>query len=128
MAAWSEASALELPSPAQPRRRPKPKPRPAPARRRAPRARVFGGVVWIGFVAVLLTGIVAVNVAVLRLNMQLDELGRERANLRADNAALASRFSSARATARIESLARTQLGLVPAEPDDTAYVELSRSK
>jgi len=124
VAAWSEATALELPAPASPRR----KPRPVPKRRPQPRVRVFGGVVWIGFVTVLLTGVVALNVAVLRLNMQLDELGRERTNLRAENAALASRFSSAHATARIEASARSQLGLVPAEPDDTAYVELGATK
>ena len=32
-----------------------------------------GGVVWIGLVAVLLAGVVALNVAVLRLNVQLDQ-------------------------------------------------------
>jgi cell division protein FtsL len=126
VAAWSEATALELPAPPKSRR--KPKPRPVPSRRPQPRTRVFGGVVWIGFVTVLLTGVVALNVAVLRLNLQLDELGRERANLRAENAALASRFSSSHATARIEASARSQLGLVPAEPDDTAYVELGAKK
>jgi cell division protein FtsL len=126
VAAWSEAAALELPTPSRPGRRPKI--RPAPRRRREPRTRVFGGIVWISLVALLLTGVVALNVAVLRLNMQLDELGREGENLRAENAALASRFSSAHATTRIEELARSQLGLVPADPDDTAYVELRSGK
>ena len=46
--------------------------------------RPFGGVVWIVVLAVLLAGIVAVNVAVLQLNVRLDELGRERVQLRAD--------------------------------------------
>lgn len=32
-----------------------------------------GGVVWIVLFAVLLAGVVAVNVAVLRLNLQLDQ-------------------------------------------------------
>jgi cell division protein FtsL len=105
------------------------RPQPEPPRRRAPSSRVrqrrvFGGVVWIVTLALLLTGIVALNVAVLRLNMQLDDLGRERANLRAENATVASRFSSSHATARIQGLARTELGLVPAEPEDTTYVEL----
>jgi cell division protein FtsL len=58
--------------------------------------------------------------------MQLDELGRERDHLRAQNAALASRYSSGHATARIQQLARTQLGLVPAPPEDTTYVQLDR--
>jgi len=60
---------------------------PARPRRRAqargvPKRRVAGGVVWIASVAVLLTGIVALNVAVLRLNLRLDGLGEERAKLR----------------------------------------------
>src|SRR5205085_10512058 len=71
VAAWDVAAELLAPAP-----RPKPKPaaqkRPRPAARR----RVTGGVVWIVFVAVLLTGIVALNVAVLRLNVQLDRLSR----------------------------------------------------
>ena len=122
MAAWSEAAALELPAP--PKRRPSP--RPAPSRRSRARPRVFGSALWIGFLALLLAGVVALNVAVLRLNMQLDELGRERANLRADNAALASRYSSEHATARIQAVARDRLGLVPATPEDTTYVQLDR--
>jgi cell division protein FtsL len=125
MAAWSEAAALELPAPpAKPRRAR----RAAPRSRVTPRTRVVGGAVWIVFLAVLLAGVVALNVAVLRLNMQLDELGRERANLRAENASLASRFSSVHATARIQGLARTKLGLVPAAPEDTTYVQLGRGK
>jgi cell division protein FtsL len=124
MAAWSEAAALELPAPpGKARRR-----RAAPRRRGAPRTRIFGSAVWIGFLAVLLAGVVALNVAVLRLNMQLDELGRERADLRAANAALASRYSSEHATARIQAFARTRLGLVPAEPADTTYVQLGRER
>ena len=53
-----------------------------------PRRRVAGGVVWIVLVAVLLTGIVALNVAVLRLNLRLDQLGEERTQLRNENAQL----------------------------------------
>jgi cell division protein FtsL len=125
MAAWSEAAALELPAPQ--RAKPRPKRRAAP-RRAEPRTRIFGGALWIGFLAALLAGVVALNVAVLRLNMQLDELGREREQLRAQNAALASSYSSGHATARIQQLARTQLGLVPAAPEDTTYVDLGRTK
>ena len=66
--------------PARPRRRTQP--------RGVPRRRVAGGVVWIVLVAVLLTGIVAVNVAVLKLNLRLDRLGEERTQLRTENAQL----------------------------------------
>src|SRR6266511_6092152 len=89
----------------------------APAPRSAPRVvrrerRVTGGVLWIGLVAALLAGVVATNVAVLRLNMKLDRLGRDRADLRAENAALSSQLSIAAAAPRIQTLAAGRLGLV----------------
>jgi cell division protein FtsL len=99
--------------------------------RAAPRARarprVFaGGVLWIVLFAVLLAGVVAVNVNVLRLNVELDGVGRERSELKADIAGLRSELSSAAATARIERLAEKELGLVQADPDATTYVRLPR--
>jgi cell division protein FtsL len=81
--------------------------------------------VWIIVLAVLLAGIVAVNVAVLQLNVRLDELGRERVQLRADTNRLSSQLSSASANARIESQARTKLGLVRADPELTFHVQLA---
>ncbi|HKC20975.1 MAG TPA: cell division protein FtsL [Gaiellaceae bacterium] len=83
-----------------------------------------GGVVWIGVVAVLLAGVVALNVAVLRLNMQLDRLARERADLRAQNAALSVQLSSQASAPRIQRLAAKRLGYVQATPDQTSYVTL----
>jgi hypothetical protein len=47
----------------------------------------------------------------------------DRAKLRAENAALASRLSSAAAAARIQTLAQEH-GLVPADPTDTTFVRL----
>ena len=103
--------------------RPEPRPRSAP--RSVPRRRrVAGGVFWIGIVAALLAGVVALNVAVLRLNMKLDRLGRERADLRAQNAALSVQLSSAASAPRIQGLAAKRLGLVQATPDQTSYVTL----
>jgi cell division protein FtsL len=106
---------------------------------RAPRARarsaakprrrswaLGGGVIWIVALAVLLAGVVAINVAVLRLNLQLDEAGRERTELRTDIAQLRSEISSAAATTRIERLAAGELGLVEVEPEDTTYIQLGR--
>ena len=84
-----------------------------------------GGLAWIVVSAVLLTGVVALNVVVLRLNLQLDRAGRERANLRAENQLLASQLSSAGASARIQSLAKAR-GLVTADPSATTYVDLGR--
>ena len=85
-----------------------------------------GGVVWIVLLAVLLAGVVAVNVAVLRLNLQLDEAGRERAELKTGIARLRSEISSAAATTRIERLAQGELGLVEVEPEETTYIQLDR--
>ena len=119
MASWAGA-ARSAPQPvAIPRKR---RPAAAPAARPAARPRTFGGVLWIVVFGVLLAGVVAVNVAVLQLNVRLDSLGRERVQLRADNARLSSQISSAGADARIESQARARLGLAPAE--QTEFLEL----
>ncbi len=85
-----------------------------------------GGVIWIVLFAVLLAGVVAVNVSVLRLNIQLDQVGRERSELKGDIAGLRSGLSSASATARIERLAEKELGLRQADPDTTTYLRLGR--
>jgi cell division protein FtsL len=101
----------------------------APRARSQPRGRTWalgGGVFWILLLAVLLAGVVAVNVAVLRLNLQLDEAGRERSELKTDISRLRSEISSAAATTRIERLARGELGLVEVEPEDTTYIQLRR--
>jgi cell division protein FtsL len=83
---------------------------------------VTGGVVWILLVAVLLAGIVALNVAVLGLNMEVDRLDGERERLRAEHAVLASELSSAAAAGRIEAYATRRLGLV--DPVQTTYIRL----
>jgi cell division protein FtsL len=115
MASWAGA-ARATPQPAA---LPRTRRRPAAA----PRTRTFGGVLWIVVFAAILGGVVAVNVAVLQLNVRLDGLSRERVQLRADNARLSSEISRAGADARIESQARNRLGLGPAEV--TEFVDLT---
>ena len=107
-------------------RPPEARPRPRPSRRAAPRRKVTRGVVWIGIVACLLGGVVALNVAVLRLNLRMDDRNRERARLRADISALSTQWSSASAVARIETRAQRELHLVPADPAQTTFVQLGR--
>jgi cell division protein FtsL len=114
VATW--AARVEESSPA-PRRKPRAVPRPR---------RVTGGVLWIGIVAGLLAGVVATNVAVLRLNMKLDQLSRERADLRAQTAVLSSQLSSASSAPRIQRLAAGQLGWVQAPAGQTTYFNLRR--
>jgi cell division protein FtsL len=116
MAAWAAAArAAETVAP--------PRSRPRAVKREH---RVTGGVFWIGIVATLLAGVVATNVAVLRLNMKLDHLGRERADLRAQNAELSSQLSSAASAPRIQKLAAKRLGLVQATSDQTHYYTIPR--
>ena len=86
--------------------------------------RVAAGVVWIAVIGVLLAGVVALNVAVLRLNVQSDRLGRQRVSLLEKRAQLSSQLSSAAAMSRIQDLAQRKLGLVPASPDRTVYLHL----
>ena len=113
--------ALPVESPVR-RRTPAPAARP---RRRARRRGLFGGVVWIAGLGLLLAGVVALNVAVLRLNVRLDELTHERANVRATNAALSAQLSTATATAQVEALAARRLGLARAEQEQMSYVDLA---
>lgn len=83
------------------------------------------GALWIGVVAALLAGVVALNVASLRLNVQLEGYDGERARLRAEKAELVSRLAGELASSRIEQRARYELGLVPVDPTETRYVELT---
>ena len=107
---------------------PKPNPKPATTTRQKPkrRGRPHGAIAWIVVSAALLAGVVFVNLAVLRLNLQLDEATNERAKLRAENAALGSELSSALASPRIQSQARRESGLVAADPGTIGYIDLGR--
>jgi cell division protein FtsL len=97
-----------------------------PRTKRVARRAFRSGVLWIVVVGMLLAGVVAINVVVLRLNVELDELRRTRAELKADIAADRAQLSSASANARIESEAASKLGLVAADPNATTYVPLER--
>jgi cell division protein FtsL len=109
------------PAPARPAR----PPRPARPRSRPRTRRVTGGIVWISAFAVLLAGVVAINVAVLRVNMRLNDLNQEQLQLQAQNQSLASNVSSAASSLRIEQIAQ-RLGLRPASAADTSYLNLGQ--
>lgn len=124
---WFGATA---PAPVPVRRRPRPVAQPVRSARLAPQTRasgrrLTGGIVWISLFAVLLTGVVALNVAVLRTNMNVNRLDKLELQLRAENAALASQVSRAASARRIEATAR-KLGLVPAPAIDTSYLDLGQ--
>jgi cell division protein FtsL len=71
-----------------------------------------------------LAGIVALNVAVLRLNIRLDHLNNQSQQLQAQNAALGAKVSEAVSSPRIQALAKTR-GFVPADPATIGYVDLT---
>jgi cell division protein FtsL len=100
--------------------------RPRPRARSRRKARARAGILWIAVSGILLAGVVFVNVAVLRLNLQLDQATQQRAKLRAENATLQSELSSRLASPRIQALARNQGGLVPADPSTIGYIDLGR--
>jgi cell division protein FtsL len=110
-----------------PRRRQKPARRPAASvrsRRKATQRRVRGHIVWMILSALLLFGVVAVNVAVLRAHVAVSKLDQKRAQLEAKNQALQSALSAANSAPRIEAAAR-RLGLVPASAGNTSYLDLT---
>jgi hypothetical protein len=121
MASWHEAAAVAAP---RPRSAPRAKPKRRAAPHRKAKAGVAGGLAWIIVGSVLLAGIVALNVAVLRLNIRLDDMNKEREQLRAENAAFGARLSGAVSSPRIQALAKAR-GFVPADPTTIGYVDLT---
>ncbi len=108
-----------------PRRAPAKAPARRPARKTASTRRVAGGAVWIVLMAVMLTGVVALNVAVLRLNLSFEELAQERTQLRAENAEISTKLATRVSSPRTSSLARRALGVEPADSSTTTYLDLS---
>src|ERR1700751_5532124 len=115
---WFAAEAVAAPAPARPRVRAVPR-----KRTKRKQRRFTAGVLWISAFALLLAGVVAVNVAVLRANVAVNNLDKQQLELQAQNAALASQVPGAVAPTRIERAAR-RFGLVPAQASDTSYLDL----
>lgn len=74
--------------------------------------------------ALLLFGVVAVNVAVLRAHVAVSRLDDERAKLESRNQELASSLSAVDSAPRIEAAAR-RLGLIQASEGNTSYLDLT---
>jgi len=110
-----------------PRRRRAPARRPAGSvrsRRKPTQRRVRGHIVWMILFALLLFGVVFVNVAVLRAHVAVSRLEDQRARLEAHNQALASALSAADSAPRIEAAAR-RLGLIQASAGNTSYLDIT---
>ena len=126
---WFAQAEVAEPAPA-PRRQRSPDRRPAASVRSRPKPtqrRVRGHIVWMILFALLLFGVVAVNVAVLRAHVSVSQLQDERARLEARNQALASALSATDSAPRIEAAAR-RLGLVLASGGNTTYVDLTAGR
>lgn len=115
------AGEVAAPAPARPRR-PRAAAAPRPRARIQPR-RVRGGILFISLFAILLTGVVAVNVAVLRAHVTVNKLNEQQLQLQQENSTLAAQLSSAGASLRIEQIAY-RFGLRPAASADTTYIDL----
>ena len=123
---WFAHAEVAEPAPT-PRRRQTPARRPAASvrsRRKPTQRRVRGHIVWMILFALLLFGVVAVNVAVLQAHVAVSRLEDKRANLEAHNQALASALSAADSAPRIEAAAR-RLGLIQASGGNTSYVDIT---
>lgn len=96
---------------------------PVRSRRKATQRRVRGHIVWMTLFAILLFGVVALNVAVLRAHVAVSRLGDERARIEAHNQALASALSAANSAPRVEAAAR-RLGLIQTSAGNTSYLDL----
>ena len=127
MASWfAEAAVAEPLAPARRRAKPQARPKSKSKPRAKTRGRARSGIAWIVVCGVLLTGVVFVNVAVLRLNLSLDKVTQQRTKLHAQNAAFQSQLSSQLASPRIQAIARQQDGLVDADQATIGYVNLDR--
>ena len=126
---WFAHAEVAEPVTAPPRRK-RPAGRPAApvrSRRKPTQRRVRGHIVWMTLFAILLFGVVAVNVAVLRAHVAVSRLDDQRARIEAQNQALASALSAANSAPRIEAAAR-RLGLIQASPGNTSYLDLTASR
>ncbi len=128
MAAVDWFAQAEVAEPAPRTRRPSPRKQPPAAavrsRRKPAQRRVRAHIVWMILFAILLAGVVALNVAVLRAHVAVSRLDQKHAQLQARNQALASELSAASSAPRIERAAH-RLGLVQASAGNTSYTDLT---
>jgi len=111
---------------AEPVVRPRPRTKPRAKPRKRTQARARGGILWIVVSGILLTGVVFVNVAVLRLNLSLDSTNSERTKLRAENATLQSNLSRELASSHIQTRAAKEFGLTYSDPSQYGHVNLAK--
>jgi len=77
--------------------------------------------------AVLLVGVVAVNVAVLRAHVSVNDLDQKITQLQLENATLTSQYSSATSPPQVEKAAR-KAGELPATTANTTIIDMGAGK
>ena len=124
---WFAATAVAEPLPAPARRRRRVPERPAPRRethaRRRHVHRLRAHIVWMVLFALLLAGVVAMNVAVLRANVSVNKLDQQIAHMRAQNQTRSSDLAAATSAPQVEAWARRN-GLIEAPAANTGYLDL----
>jgi cell division protein FtsL len=129
---WFASAAVAEPLPAKPQPRRRPAAQPA-ARKPKPRAqngrafRVRGSLVFMAVFAVLLVGVVAVNVAVLRAHVSVNNLDQKIAKLQQGNASLASQLASMTAPPRVAKAAG-RAGLIQAPGSSVTLLDMAPGK
>jgi cell division protein FtsL len=103
----------------------KPKAKAKPRQRRSPRVRA--SLVWMVVFAVLLVGVVAVNVAVLRANVSVNDLDAQIAQRQQEIAILRSEYARNTASARVIGKAR-KAGLSPASSAAITTIDMASGK
>ena len=86
--------------------------------------RLTRGRLWIGILAVLLVGIVALNVMALSFSASSSEAGRQADELKRLNSAAGAQIAQLTASAEIQQTA-TKLGLYVPSPNEIGYLEPS---
>ena len=125
---WFASSAVAEPLPRQrPQRRTPARVRPKAKQRQWRAFRVRASLVWMAVFAVLLVGVVAVNVAVLRAHVSVTDLDAKISQLQRGNASLASQYARMTAAQRVEAAAG-RAGFVPAPGANTSLINMGSGK
>ena len=120
---WFAPAVVAEPLPRQrPQRRAPARPRPKAQQAERRSFKIRASLVWMVVLAGLLVGVVAVNVAVLRANVSVNDLDTKIAQLRWENSNLTAEYSKATAAAGVRA------GYVLASGDAKSYLDLGRRK
>jgi hypothetical protein len=117
----TRAAPRTAPAPARPRPRARPASRPRPARSGGRRTRVRFGRLAIPLVALVLGGIVWINVAKLTLTHETGQVIEQARSVEAETARLKSRFEQRNAT--VIARAEKRLGMVSPPSSEVTYLD-----